>query len=116
VIFIPYIDVLKSNKIMQEMETIKPEVGKYRLVEKEIISSLSFKNIEIDPQNPDLLKKLKNATSLGNLHRNKCRIIFKDSEGIKAVETTIWSTGKHYICLKGGMWLPIRNIMDVKIL
>lgn len=98
------------------METIKPGVGQYRLIEKEIISTLSFKNTEIESQSPDLIKKLKNATSLGNLHRNKCRIIFKDSEGLKAVETTIWSTGKHYICLKGGMWLPIRNILDVRIL
>lgn len=101
---------------MQEMETINSGVGQFRLVEKEVIASLSFKNIEIESQSPELIKKLKNATTLGNLHRNKCRIIFKDSEAIKAVETTIWSTGKHYICLKGGMWLPIRNILDVKIL
>ncbi len=98
------------------METVRSNVNRYTLVEKEIISSLTFKDSKADEQSPNLLKKLKNATSLGNLHRNKCRIIFKDSEGIKAVETTIWSTGKHYICLKGGMWLPIRNIMDVKIL
>lgn len=101
---------------MQEMETVGQEVNQYKLIEKEIISSLTFKDSKADEQSPNLLKKLKNATSLGNLHHNKCRIIFKDSEGIKAVETTIWSTGKHYICLKGGMWLPIRNIVDVKIL
>lgn len=104
------------NKIMQEMETVASELNAYTLIEKEIIASLTFKDSKAESQNPDLLKKLKNATSLGNLHRNKCRIIFRDSKGLKAVETTIWSTGKHYICLKGGMWLPIRNIIDVKIL
>ncbi|MCB0478580.1 MAG: hypothetical protein KDC84_10475 [Crocinitomicaceae bacterium] len=98
------------------METVASEINAYTLIEKEIIASLSFKDTHAKNQDPDLLKKLKNATSLGNLHRNKCRIIFQDSQGIKAVETTIWSTGKHYICLKGGMWLPIRNIFDVKIL
>ncbi|MEZ4936374.1 MAG: hypothetical protein R2799_02135 [Crocinitomicaceae bacterium] len=98
------------------METLASNAHAYTLIEKELISSLSFKNSRADSQDPDLLKKLKNATSLGNLHRNKCRIIFQDSSSVKAVETTIWSTGKHYICLKGGMWLPIRNILDVKIL
>ncbi len=44
------------------------------------------------------------------------RIEFEDDEGLKAVETTIWATGQKYICLKGGVWLPISRIREVKII
>jgi hypothetical protein len=42
-------------------------------------------------------------------------IIFGDDEGYKRVETTIWAVGAKYICLKGGMWLPVSRIVDVKM-
>jgi hypothetical protein len=41
-------------------------------------------------------------------------IYFHDDEGPKRVETTIWATGSKYICLKGGVWIPIDHIVEVK--
>jgi hypothetical protein len=86
------------------------------LIQKEQIPELSFKKaIEIE-QIPDLMAKLVEATKLGNLHHGKVAIIFRDDEGYKRVETTIWASGGKYICLKGGVWLPISRIADVRFI
>lgn len=86
------------------------------LIEKERIPELSFKIPVIIEQHKDLASKLMDAMKLGNLHRGKVAIIFRDDEGLKRVETTIWATGAKYICLKGGMWLPVSRILDVKVM
>ena len=84
------------------------------LIEKEEIPQLHFrKSIQIE-QSPDLHSKLLIATRLGNNHKGKIRINFTDDEGGKAVETTVWATGSKYICLKGGVWLPISRINSIK--
>lgn len=85
------------------------------LIEKEQIPNLNFKeNIQVN-QDPELRKKLIEATKLGNIHHGKIRIEFTDDEGPKYVETTIWATGGKYICLKGGVWLPIGRISAIKM-
>jgi len=87
------------------------------LIEKEIISNLSFKKAPIShTQSPELLQKLHEAMRLGNNFRGKVAIIFQDDDGLKRVETTIWATGAKYICLKGGTWLPISHVVDVKMI
>lgn len=86
------------------------------LIEKETIPNLKFSKPYVSKTNENLHSKLKEATTLGNLHHGKCAIIFQDDEGLKKVETTIWATGAKYICLKGGVWLPIARIKDVKFL
>ncbi len=94
------------------MEEIEPAI----LPEKEQIPKLKFKNkIEIY-QSPNLRKKLVEATRLGNNYKGKMRISFLADEGHKAVETTIWATGAKFICLKGGIWLPISRIDQLKML
>jgi hypothetical protein len=91
--------------------TMKPE-----LIEKEAIPTLNFKTqIQIE-QSPDLMNRLHEATKLGNLHQGKIAIIFQSDEGWKRVETTIWATGAKYICLKGGVWLPISRISEIRFL
>lgn len=85
------------------------------LIEKEMIPNLSFKHDLKITQATDLMDKLVEATKLGNIHHGKIAIIFQDDDGIKRVETTIWATGAKYICLKGGMWLPIHRIIDIKM-
>lgn len=96
---------------MQENISIKPVV-----IEKEIIPTLNFtKEIKVK-QKEHLMSTLLEATKLGNLHHGKVAIIFEDDEGVKRVETTIWASGVDYICLKGGVWLPISRIHDVIIL
>lgn len=96
---------------MQETINVKPQ-----LVEKEVISQLKFdKNAKIKQQD-GLMENLMEATKLGNLHHGKVAIIFEDDQAIKQVETTIWATGLKYICLKGGMWLPISSIHRIVFL
>ena len=86
------------------------------LISKEVIPNLKFKNLVANFQNPELKRKLIEATRLGNSYKGKMRIEFEDDEGLKAVETTIWATGQKYICLKGGVWLPISRIRNIKTL
>lgn len=89
--------------------TIKPT-----LIEKELINSLSFNGRKKVNQHPELEEQLKNATRLGNAFHGKVSILFEDDEGLKRVDTTIWAHGSKYICLKGGIWLPISRIVEVK--
>ena len=91
-------------------------VSEPQLVEKEIIPQLNFKkDIEIS-QSEDVKKKLYEAMRLGNNFKGKIRIIFQDDDSLKQVETTVWATGANYIALKGGVWLPIKRIIDVKFI
>lgn len=84
------------------------------IVEKEAIQSLSFKEKKSIKQHPNLEEQIKSATRLGNAFHGKVSIIFEDDEGLKRVDTTIWAYGSKYICLKGGIWLPISRIVEIK--
>ena len=72
----------------------------FKLVQKEVIPKLQFTSKIPIKQHPDLLKQIKKATVLGNSHRRKVGIFFHDDDGLKKVETTIWASGKKFICLK----------------
>lgn len=88
---------------------MEPEV-----IEKEVVKDLSFKLPIRFEQEPDIFKKLEEATRLGNGYHTKVGIVFHDDAGLKRVNTTIWATGQKYICLKGGMWIPIDHIVELK--
>jgi len=90
-------------------ETINPV-----LVEKEAIANFSFRNTTKFKQVPDIIKKLEQATRMGNTAKVKFNIDFYTDSGLKTVQTTIWATGTKFICLKGGLWIPIANIVDVR--
>ena len=92
------------------------EIGNPTLVEKEAIANFSFKNHPEIDQDPNLLDKLREATGLGNLGKVKFYIDFYTDSGLKSVQTTIWATGKKFICLKGGLWIPIANITNIRYL
>ncbi len=87
-----------------------------QIIPKEEIPNLEFKLPVTVEQPDDLMERLIEATKLGNLHHVKIAIVFHDDEGLKQVETTIWATGAKYICLKGGVWLPISRIKDIKLI
>tara|TARA_R110002072_G_scaffold302097_2_gene483827 strand:- start:8736 stop:9017 length:282 start_codon:yes stop_codon:yes gene_type:complete len=89
--------------------TLKPT-----LIEKEIISSLSFCEDFNVQQHPKLSDQIKKATKLGNSYRRKVTILFKDDGGLKRVDTTIWANGAKFICLKGGVWIPINRIVEIR--
>ncbi len=83
------------------------------LVDKESIPSLSFKDIVLSDRNTEIDAELEQAVRLGNAYHSKVSIVFFDDEGLKRVETTIWAKGEKFICLKGGVWLPISRIISV---
>lgn len=89
---------------------MKPE-----LIEKELIQNLTFSNKTKIQQHPDLLSQIERATILGNSHRSKVSIIFQDDEGLKRVDTTIWAAGTKFVCLKGGVWIPIERILEIRL-
>ena len=90
------------------------EISAYKTIEKEEVSKMTFqKEMEVE-QHEELRQQLEQATRLGNGYHSKVSIYFQDDEGPKRVETTIWATGAKYICLKGGVWIPIDHIVEVK--
>jgi|LauGreDrversion4_2_1035121.scaffolds.fasta_scaffold14047_4 hypothetical protein len=85
----------------------------YKLINKEDITSLTFRS-EVDIDQPtDLLKALEQATILGNGYHSKMNIYFISDQGPKRVTTTVWATGSKNICLKGGLWVPISHIAKI---
>ena len=91
------------------MQTTLEPALKPTLIEKEIINTLSFNAKNDINQHPDIINQISKATKLGNNHRRKVSIFFKDDVGIKRVDTTIWAFGAKCICLKGGLWIPSFN-------
>lgn len=87
-------------------------------IQKEAISSLKF---PVDPVRlkPDHQRErdraIERAMTLGNTERHKCRILFKDSEGLKVVETTIWSCDKQNIVLKYGLTIPVSRVVSIEM-
>ncbi|MEN9302662.1 MAG: hypothetical protein RL264_1091 [Bacteroidota bacterium] len=85
-----------------------------QLVAKEIIPSLTFHDKTTVNQHPEIMQQIDRATILGNAHRTKVSIYFQDDAGPKKVETTIWAAGTKFICLKGGVWIPISRLIEIK--
>jgi hypothetical protein len=90
----------------------------FQKIEKEEIIYLHFQQNDVLLSNEskiDRERKLNNAATLGNINKQKCKIIFKATEGVNYVETTIWAVTDKYICLKGGITLLIASVFDVVI-
>ena len=93
-------------------------VEKIALIEKEDIKELHFPSSEVLASVE--MKKKRDADvamgmRLGNNHRGKVKIIFEDDKGLKAVETTIWVGTEKSITLKGGAFIPIHRIHEIRI-
>ena len=89
---------------------------KLNVIEKENINKLSFVNIDVIEDleaKKSRYNNLKRAAILGNIHKRKIKIIFKSSEGMFKVETTVWSRNEKYVTLKGGVSIPISSIFKV---
>jgi uncharacterized protein (UPF0248 family) len=86
-------------------------------IEKEDIEFLIFPQKPIRLKNKleqnRIIRRLENATTIGNLHHRKVEITFQDSIGLKKVNTTIWATGEKYIVLKKGVIIPINRIVQI---
>ena len=87
------------------------------LIDKSLIAELTFKKTSIQPKpNPEIQRKISDAMLLGNAYHTKVSIIFYADEGMRKVNTTIWAVGSRYLCLKGGMWIPIGRILEIELI
>lgn len=93
------------NPTLQVQDIRKEEIGKLRFPSKEVLSDKEARD-----RRRSLLEE---GQKLGNLEKEKLKITFMDSEGIKKVYTTIWAVGDRYVSLKRGMSIPICRIINV---
>jgi len=84
-------------------------------IEKEDIVQLAFAS-STAPLQQELQQSLEQATLLGNLYHNKVKIFFQAMQGNFVVETTIWASSSAYICLKGGITLPVQAITALQLI
>ncbi len=91
-----------------EIELIaKEDIKNYHFVQREVLDTADDRRLRYT--------NLSKAMILGNLHKGKVKIVFETDEGIKAVETTIWSTDENEVSLKGGINIPMQSIREVFI-
>jgi hypothetical protein len=86
-------------------------------IPKERIPSLNFPHQPVaisDEQRKEIFWRMEQATRLGNGEHGKCRILFQDDEGLKAVETTIWAFDPQNIVLKYGMTIPVERVVGIE--
>lgn len=85
---------------------------------KEAIEKLNFPEQEVlltQEQINSRLYEAERATKLGNYFKDKVKIIFEDSEGMKMVETTVWGVTDRKLILKRGIALPLYRVHDIII-
>ena len=86
------------------------------IIPKERIALLRFPRQPLSMSDSDrqqLRTMLHQATRLGNGEHGKCRIVFEDDEGRKAVETTVWTYDQENIVLKYGMSIPLARVLSI---
>ena len=59
--------------------------------------------------------ELERATTIGNAHRGKVKLVFHTREGLREVETTVWAATESFILLKGEVTIPVHAIEHVVI-
>lgn len=89
---------------MEKAELIpKEEVKHYRFIQADI------RDVEVTKE------KLQSAMRLGNEFKGKSQITFLTTQGLKRIETTIWSATDNYIQIKGGVSIPISSITKLEL-
>jgi hypothetical protein len=88
-------------------------------VEKEQIGTLVFATKEVlqNEEEKQLRKsQLEQAMVLGNASKGKSKITFVTNEGMKKVETTVWSADDLEVELKSGTFIPVHAIYKVDLI
>jgi hypothetical protein len=86
------------------------------LIPKEEIPNYHFVSYDVLDNNEDRINRLNNlqqAMVLGNNEHHKLRIYFTTTDGVKAVETTVWATTDDTVTLKGGVVIPVNCVSKV---
>lgn len=90
----------------------------YELIEKEKLGAFHFVNTEVLPDEESRQRRLtmlESAVALGNDFKQKVKLIFATTSGIKAIETTLWALTDSHVEIKAGVDIPIRAIYKVII-
>lgn len=90
------------------------EMLQVELINKEEIPALTFSKASED-QSAHYREVLKYFERLGNEFKGKCTISFNTTDGIKMVNTTVWSVTEGYCQLKGGISIPLSSIVEVRL-
>lgn len=93
--------------LAQSQVVDKKEIGRLRFSSEDILSTKEEKTKRE--------KELEKALILGNSHKHKVKIFFKDFYSLKQVETTVWSVDDKYVILKEGVVLPKKAIFQVVV-
>ena len=88
------------------------------LIQKEALKSVNFQKtdvIQIQALRLNRYNNLNRALILGNLYHPKVSIIFKTGDGsLQKVVTTIWAVSDDFILLKGGIFVPVKAILELE--
>ena len=88
-------------------------------IEKEEIPKISFPKNDVlkdEYERKIRRKNLEKAMSLGNVHKIKVGIVFRDRNFEEyEVNTTVWSVTQLHVCLKKNIVIPLRAIETVNI-
>jgi uncharacterized protein (UPF0248 family) len=88
------------------------------IVEKSIVAGLRFPMQDVLRSAEHISRRradAERAMILGNNYKCKVKIIFEDNDGLKQIETTIWSVTDKYVLIKTGMGIPLHRIHEVNI-
>lgn len=90
----------------------------FAIIAKEKLSEVQFTHEDVltDPAKIRLRNiYLQKAEKLGNIYKEKVKMIFKTRNGLLlGVETTIWAANEEYITIKGGINIPTKSILDIE--
>lgn len=117
--FVEYIQgfVEISHTLFQTLSPMSAAIDSPTIIQKEEVAQLHFPPGEVLKSADERIRRrfeLDRAMVLGNMDHGKARITFRDTEGLKQVETTIWAVTEERVILKSGMVIPIRCITDIK--
>jgi len=93
-----------------------PLYNKVIHVEKEQIKFLRFPKKDVLHRKKDQINRfirLQKAAAIADLNNRIVKIIFKDDQGIKKVETTIWGLTDTEVILKQSNIIPLERIMKI---
>lgn len=91
---------------------------KFQSIQKENIPYLKFPDEDVLVEEDKISERyrlLQYAMRFGNSIKHKVAILFKDINDFKTVETTIWYADNQFVILKGGIVLPVKRIINVKL-
>jgi hypothetical protein len=88
------------------------------IIEKELLETIHFPHEEVlsDAVLIQFRKyEAQRAMKLGNTYKDKVKIVFEDTEGLKMVETTVWGMTDNDLIFKRGMMMPLHRVHEIII-